>query len=119
MCRATDCSVDLNYDLSTELGLASYDYLGCDDTGRIRPGKNDLSVMQLNTRGLLNKQGHLIETIRSCQPDIILLCETWLNTHTETLVDIPGYKLITKNRLDRIGGGVCILVKLRLKVLKA
>ena len=115
MCRATDCSVDSNYDLGTELGLASCDYLGCDDTDRIRPGKNDLSIMQLNIRGLLNKQGHLIETIRSCQPDIILLCETWLNTHTETLVDIPGYKLITKNRLDRIGGGVGILVNQNLK----
>ena len=64
MCRATVCSADSNYDLSTELGLASCDYLDTDDTSRIRPGKNDLSVMQLNTRGLLNKQGHLSETIK-------------------------------------------------------
>ena len=115
MCRATDCSANSNYDLSTELGLSPCDYHGIDDTGRIRPGKNDLSIMQLNTRGLLNKQGHLRGTIKSCQPDIILLCETWLNAHTETLVDIPGYKLLNKNRSDRIGGGVGILIKQELR----
>ena len=111
MCRATDCCAVPNYDLGLELGLVPCDYLDTEDTRRIKPGKNDLSVMQINTRGLLNKQDQIVEIIRTCHPDIILMCETWLNPKTEGLVDIKGYKLINKNRIDRIGGGVGILVK--------
>ena len=111
MCRANVCSAVSDYDLSTELGLIQCDYIESNESGRINPGKNDLSIIQINVRGLLNKQDHLRDIIRSCHPDVILVCETWLTSKTTDLVDIAGYKLNCKNRVDRIGGGVGVLIK--------
>ena len=115
MCRANDCSVVTDYDLSTELGLSACDYVDPENTGRIKPGKNDLSIMQINSRGLMNKIDHLRDIINYSYPDIILLCETWLNARTTELVEINGYKLVSKHRVDRIGGGVAILLKRELR----
>ena len=115
MCRANDCSAVSDYDLSSELGLSECDYVDPENTGRIKPGKNDLSIMQINSRGLLNKTDHLQDIINYSYPDIILLCETWLNDRTTELVEIDGYKLFSKNRVDRIGGGVAILLKRELR----
>ena len=53
--------------------------------------------MQINSRGLLNKIDHLRDIISYSYPDIILLCETWLNARTSELVEIDGYKLIIKS----------------------
>ena len=115
MCRANVCSAVTDYDLNSELGLTPCDYVNPDNTGRIKPGKNDLSIMQINTRGLLNKLDHLRDIINYSYPDVILLCETWLNARTIDLVELKGYKLISKNRIDRIGGGVGILLKRELR----
>ena len=115
MCWANVCSAVNECDLSSELGLAVCDYVDPDNSGRIKPGKNDLSIMQINSRGLLNKIDHLRDIINYSYPDIILLCETWLTAKTSKLVEINGYKLISKNRVDRIGGGVAILVKRELR----
>ena len=71
--------------------------------------------MQINTRGLLNKLDHLREIINYSDPDVVLLCETWLNARTIDLVELKGYKLVCKNRVDRIGGGVGILLKRELR----
>ena len=43
--------------------------------------------------------------------DILLLCETFLTTKTENLVNIPSYKLIANDRKDHKGSGVAILIK--------
>ena len=115
MCRANVCSEITDYDLDSELGLTTCEYVDPDNTGRIKPGKNDLSIMQINTRGLLNKIDHLRDIINYSHPDVILLCETWLNTRTLDLVEIKGYKLVNKIRVDRIGGGVGILMKKELR----
>ena len=115
MCRADTCSVVTDYDLNSELGLPACDYIDPDNSGRIKPGQNDLSIMQINTRGLLNKLDHLRDIINYSNPDVILMCETWLNARTNDLVEIKGYKLVSKNRSDRIGGCVGILLKRELR----
>ena len=115
MCRADACSVVTDYDLNSELGLPACDYVDPDNSRRIKPRKNDLSIMQINTRGLLNKLDHLRDIINYSNPDVILMCETWLNARTIDLVEFKGYKLVSKNRLDRIGGGVGILLKRELR----
>ena len=38
-----------------------------------------------------------------------LLCETWLNKKTEKLIRLPDYKIHNTNRVNKIGGGVCVL----------
>ena len=115
MCRADVCSVVTDYDLNSELSLPACDYVNPDNSGRIKPGKSDLCIMQINTRGLLNKLDHLHDIINYSNPDVILMCETWLNARTIDLVEIKGYKLVSKNRIDRIGGGVGILLKRELR----
>ena len=115
MCKAEICSDIVTYDLVNKLGLKCCDYLDNENASRIKPGKNDLSIIEINIRGLLNKQDHLKDLLRSCSPDVVLICESWLNSHTESLIDIPGYKLYNKNRIDRIGGGVGMLVKKELR----
>ena len=42
--------------------------------------------------------------------DIMILCETFLKNHTESLVNIPGYNLVSNHRQYRNGRGTAILV---------
>ena len=79
----------------------------------------DLGVIQLNIRGLLNKQTQLKQMLSrdniSLAIDVILLCETWLKPATLDLFDFPGYKAFHKIQRDCIGGGTSILVNDRLQ----
>ena len=59
MCKAEICSDIVTYDLVNELGLKCCDYLDNENASKIKPGKNDLSIIEINIRGLLNKQDHL------------------------------------------------------------
>ena len=47
--------------------------------------------------------------------DIALLCETWLNNKTEKLIRLSNYKIHNTNRVDKIGGGVCVLSSNKLR----
>ena len=78
------------YNISTETGLTQCDYVDFDSINELIPTNNDLSIMQLNIRGLLNKQDRLNEIINECQADAILLCETWLKKQRECLVKAPS-----------------------------
>ena len=62
------------YSMCTELGMPLCDYLDVNSLLEMRPTKHDLSVMQLNIRGLLNKQDQLKELINESQVESILLC---------------------------------------------
>ena len=79
----------------------------------------DLGVVQLNVRGLLNKQSqikNLLSENNVLLPiDVVLLCETWLKPSTLDLLDIPNYKSFHITRKDRIGGGTSILVNEKLR----
>ena len=88
------------------------DYITLDDATEIKYSSQDLSVLQLNIRGLLNKQFALKEIILNLQhpPDILLLCETWLKNNIENKINLPGYKCYHKHRLNKIGRGVSVLV---------
>ena len=74
----------------------------------------DLGVMQLNVRGLLNKQSQIKNLLSDDNVlipiDVLLLCETWLKPSTLDLVALPNYKAFHNTRKDRIGSGTSILV---------
>ena len=76
----------------------------------------NLIVLQLNIRSLIFHQQDLSVMLgnlrnKNSTVDIILLCETFLNSRTEKLVSILGYDLISSNRQTTKGGGTAILIR--------
>lgn len=106
----------LDTNLAGRLLLDSSDNISCNyvETDEITQ-VGGLTVLHLNIRSLnrniqllqemicsLNKKGIII--------DALLLCETWLNSENDSLVNIDGYTCINRNRLDGVGGGLAIYV---------
>ena len=91
MYKLSDASSETDhYNLSSELELPLCDYIDVEQLKGLRPRKSDLSVLQLNIRGLLNKQGRLKDLMIECNIDVALLCETWLKKETEILVSLDN-----------------------------
>ena len=106
---------DIQYDLRSELGVSDSKYIEVDELKKPNDHRFDLNIIQLNIRGLMNKQDQLCRLIENTNTDVILLCETWLNSTKETLVNTESHTFTNRNRLDRIGGGVSILVNKSLR----
>ena len=85
---------------------------------QVTSDSNDLSVIQLNIRGLYSKLGelnHLLDhSFTSKHPDIVLLCETWL-TPPSPKPTLPGYQIERTDHLHKKGGGMGVLVSTRCK----
>ena len=92
-------TIHTNYDLKEELNLINCEYVvhGDNNTDLQSSSPTDLNVLQLNIRGLLNKQDRLVTLLHEHKVDIALLCETWLNSNTKKLINIPNYKIHTSN----------------------
>ena len=83
--------------------------------------EGNFHVMHLNVRSYLKHAAdlkNLLEDLleNNVSIDVILLCETFLNSQNICLVDLPGYQIYYKNHEDRPGGGVMIMVKDDLRV---
>ena len=76
--------------------------------------KETFSVLQLNTRGVLNKHDSLKalfnEVKNDNRVDVALLVETWLNKTTAKRFKLSGYKFLSSHRKNKKGGGVGVLV---------
>ena len=99
-----------------EFGECDCKYLESENLGKPKNDRNDLRIIHLNIRGLLNKQDQLNRLIKDTDADIILLCQTWLTLIKESHIDLSTHKLTSKHRSDRIGGGVGILVHKKSKI---
>ena len=95
------------------------DYFELDDNQTWSSKSHDLTIMQLNIRGLLGKQNQLRNMINSIcginKTDIVLLQETWLTKESIEKINFPGYKHFAAHRPKKKGGGVSILVNDELK----
>ena len=104
--------LDLDFDFTDECTYIPDDH-------KFKHEPSDLSVMQLNIRGLLGKTSELTQLLNKFregrQLDIVTLNETWLSDRTNPMVDIEGYTMETVNRQDRKGGGVGFLISKYLK----
>ena len=80
------------------------DYIDWDDIPNLNnETKNKLKVLQLNIRGIRNKYIDLIDLLnRLDEPDIIILCETWLKPNDPD-PKILDYKFIGRHRSNRKG----------------
>ena len=90
------------------------DYFDVDSSNTWVANSEDLICIQLNIRGLINKQGDLINLINkiagSHKVDVITLQETWITSANIHLINFPGYKHYGVLRKGRKGGGVSVLV---------
>ena len=91
----------------------TYDCSYVDVAKSINSNQKDLRILQHNIRGISSKTTelkHLIDnTFSNETPDLVLLCETWLNDNSPIL-QVPGYRLELTNRVTKSGGGVAILI---------
>jgi hypothetical protein len=79
-----------------------------------RKTKQSLKVLTVNIQSIHAKKESLWNLIDTCDPDIILGCETWLSDqHSDGEILPAGYKPYRNNRVDGYGG-VMIAVKLDL-----
>ena len=101
---------DLNYVIE--------DFDSCDYVEYVNIVPKDVTVVQLNVRGIASKQSKITHMIEHCvkgsKVDVILLCETWLSPFSPSIT-LPGYDFYHIDRSNKRGGGVGILVSKRLK----
>ena len=95
------------------------DYFELDDNKCWQSNHGDLTILQLNIRGLFGKQNELRNMLNSIcganKVDIVLLQETWLTSENKNRLNIPGYKHFAAHRPNKKGGGVSILINDELK----
>ena len=67
--------------------------------------RNKLKVLQLNIKGIRNKYYELTDLLKKLEePDIGILCETWLKASDPT-PKILNYSFLGEHRTNRKGGG--------------
>ena len=84
----------------------------------IKHVEGNFNVLNLNARSLLDKLDDLQVFLRDIENsinftfDVITIQETWLDSKTENLVNIPGYNFICKHKVpSKRGGGLGIFIK--------
>ena len=86
----------LNDQLSLDGMKEHYEYIEASQIKDIHTRNTDLSVLQLNIRGLMNKQNQINNLLYnnnvSLPIDVLLLCETWLKPSILDLVKLKSYK---------------------------
>ena len=109
--QACDGLNEFNYQTNPLNDIVTCNYLEVDSYDR-KLNTSELSVIQLNVRGLISKQHDLCKLINKLKHKVhvIILCETWLTETNKKLINIPGYKLISKERTNKKGGGVGFLI---------
>ncbi|KAJ1092168.1 hypothetical protein NDU88_005280 [Pleurodeles waltl] len=81
--------------------------------------RNNLHCILVNTRSIHRHAIELWNLINSTNPDIAFLTETWMNPTSapDIAIAIPdGYKIIRKDRTNRIGGGIAIAHKNTIRI---
>ena len=113
MCVHKLCNLP-NFDMDWSNDNCSYECLN----NQIKCDSSDLSIIQLNIRGLYSKLGDLDYLLNSSlankHPDVVLLCETWLTPRSPKPY-LSGYDIERSDRLHKKGGGVGILMSARCK----
>ena len=96
------------------------DYIEVEDAKDIIVDQYDLTILQMNIRGLISKQRDLskllFDIIGDRKIDIVILCETWLTKESEHRVLVPGYTYYGHHRKHKNSGGVGFLVNEELTV---
>ena len=93
----------------------------------MRKKPNELLIIHLNSRSVLNKTEYLLYIVEVTDADIICLSESWLDDSTpQNCTLVNGYNIIRKDRNEKFkekyskshGGGVAILHKKQILIEK-
>lgn len=115
----------LNYSLADVGKLEKEDMP--EEISKIKPSNNEMLILNINCRSILNKTEEIEQILNKLDPDIVCITETWLDNSVPAQGFIPdGYKIIRKDRSDDFkqkygrnkGGGIAVLYKSHLKVEK-
>ena len=98
-----------------------------DDISLVNPSRNELLILNLNCRSIINKREELEYIVNATKADLIVLTETWMDDSVPKHAYVPeGYKIIRKDRCvgykqkygRNKGGGIAILYKEHIKIEK-
>ena len=87
--------------------------------------KNEMLIIHLNARSIVNKQDEFQLLCQQLKPDIICVTETWMDEHIpKQSLTPPGYKVLRKDRSEEFkqvygknkGGGIAVYYKKELKL---
>lgn len=103
-------------DVNSDSNVANCDYSYANDIKRF----GNLSILHVNIRSLNKNMDNLKEMLAQLVKnniivDILLICETWLNSDNSAFVDIDGYNCYLQNRDLGKGGGVAIYIQKHLE----
>ena len=93
----------------------------------IKSKRNELVIINMNCRSILNKREELEHIINETNADLIILTETWMDDSVPKQSYIPdGYKILRKDRCSEFkqkygrnkGGGIALLYKEKIKIEK-
>ena len=108
--RNLDICTDLN-EIHLKSVIEPDCYEQCDYVVKHVTKPSDLSIVQLNVRGIISKTSKILHFLNNThEADIILLCETWLTPFSPS-INVPGYEFYHVDRQNKRGGGVGILIK--------
>ena len=123
----TKCRVNEQPVLET-IDLSDLDSNGQpDDISVVNASRNELVILNLNCRSIINKREDLEYIIHKTNADLIALTETWMDDSVPRQAYVPdGYKILRKDRCVEFkqkygrnkGGGIAILYKEHIKVEK-
>lgn len=80
----------------------------------VTKGNYSLTALQLNIQGLSSSIDNLRQIVSDGQPDVVGLCETFLDSGNEMLLDIHGYKMERINRCKMAKGGLAMYISCNL-----
>ena len=83
--------------------------------------KIGIKIVTLNARSVKNKDCYIMDCIRTSEWDLVVITETWLTENDQNWIDVSelskyGYKIQTKNRIGKKGGGIALIYRGRLNV---
>ena len=77
---------------------------------------NNLKCIYFNARSIVNKLDELYLYINNEKADIICLTEIWLNEEiNDTEFNINDYAIFKRDSINKVRGGVILLIKRDLK----
>ena len=114
-CKTVEVEIPINPSVPINLKIEDLP----DDYSIVKKIKNELLVIHINCRSMVNKEEEILNIIKKLNPDIVCLTETWLDESIPNQNVPPGYQILRQDRTEEFqqkyckksGGGVAIIYR--------